>query len=81
MNCKWAKEINPRLSWICRSPHRADMACVSCCLDCSKPYVQNDEVKGCEGVCGAVSVSLRGYDMAECEYWEAKGDEKYESSI
>lgn len=85
MNCKWAKEINlvhgNKTAWICTSPRRDDMLCGHCCLDCSKPYLHNDEIVGCEGVCEAAVLTLRGYDVGDGDYWEAKGDEKYESSI
>lgn len=75
MNCKWSKGIplvhgKNRLSYICTSPHRTNMLCKHCCMDCSKPHFHNGEVKGCEGVCEAAVLTLRGYDVGDGDYWE-----------
>lgn len=78
MNCKWAKVITlghykPRLSWICRSPHRDDMGCGHCCLDCSKPYLHDGEVLGCLGVCEAARSAVMGKEREPVGYWDATG--------
>lgn len=78
MNCKWAKGITlvhdkTRLSWICRSPHRDDMGCAHCCLDCSRPFHYDGEVLGCLGVCEAARSAVMGEEREPVGYWDATG--------